>query len=314
VTEGQTSVLIPIVAGEAAVSVAAARARAHEVNAAQLAALTPDLMPASEHDEVITPAGVPINIRILRPAASGPRPTIVYFHGGGWIIGGLDIHLGQARRLCVLAGAVVVSVDHRPAPEHRFPAAFDDASAATDWIGARLDEFGGSDVLIVAGDGSGGQLAASVALARRDAGLPLAAQLLFHPVTDVAGRYADPEINSFYMSRWDSKKRSTLTLDALASFAAAYVDGPDAADWRVSPKRAGALAGLAPAVIHTSTIDVLRTEGNFYADDLRAAGVRVISREFPSLNHSYFAWSGVSAVADAAAAEAVEDLQQLLGA
>jgi acetyl esterase len=115
------------------------------------------------------------------------------------------------------------------------------------------------------------------------------------------------------MSRWSTHKRFGLTLEGMVEFAHAYVDEADSADWRVSPKRAADLTGVAPAVIHTSTLDVLRTEGNFFADDLRAAGVRVIAREHPSLNHSYFGLGGVSGVADAAAAQAADDLREILG-
>ena len=121
-------------------------------------------------------------------------------------------------------------------------------------------------------------------------------------MTDVAGRYADEAINSHYMSRGTSHQRFGLTLDGMTAFAHHYVSEADSADWRVSPMRASNFADVAPAVIHTSTLDVLRTEGNFYADRLREAGVRVIAREFPSLNHSYFGLGGISAVADAAAA------------
>lgn len=304
-------------------TVADARASARETNALALAEMNPALTPASQVDDEI-PAdgnGPALSVRILRPAtepggsevAAGPLPTVVYFHGGGWVIGDLDTHLGHARRICTQVPAVVVSVGYRLAPEARFPAAFDDAVRATEWAAQRLPELGGNDVLAVAGDSAGGQLAASVAIARRDAGQPLSAQLLLYPVTDVAGRYEDEQINSGYMSRGSGHKRFGLTLEGMVNFARTYVDEADSADWRVSPKRAGDLSGVAPAVIHTSTLDVLRTEGNFYGDDLRAAGVRVIAREFPSLNHSYFGLGGVSAVADAAAAQAAEDLRSLLG-
>jgi acetyl esterase len=257
---------------------------------------------------------------VLRPARTPggrdvddqPLPTIVYFHGGGWVLGDLDTHLGHARRICSQVHAVVVSVAYRLAPEHRFPTAFDDCVRATEWIAGHLTELGGTESLVVAGDSAGGQLAASVAIARRNAGAPLSAQLLLYPVTDVAGRYSDEEVNSQYMSRTSVYQRFGLTLDTMALFARVYVDEGDSADWRVSPKRASDLSGVAPAVVHTSTLDVLRTEGNFYADALARAGVDVIAREHPSLNHSYFGLGGVSAVADAAAGQAAEDLRALL--
>jgi len=305
--------LIRVRPGNEPVTVEQARIESRKSNALALQQLDPKLLPASEIDSTIdSPAG-PLPIRVLRPADdTEPRPTVVYFHGGGWVVGDLDTHLGHARRISVQVDAVVVSVQYRLAPEHRFPAAFDDALFATEWVAQHLAELGGSDVLIVAGDSAGGQLAASVALARRDAGQPLSAQLLLYPVTDVAGRYTDPEVNAGYMSRGHSHQRFGLTLEGMTAFAHHYVEDADSADWRVSPMRAADFTGVAPAVIHTSTLDVLRTEGNFYADRLREAGVQVIAREFPSLNHSYFGLGGVSAVADAAAAQAAEDLHEIL--
>lgn len=295
------------------VSVDDARAQTRASNAAALAAMNPALTPASEVDTTVVGAVGPLAARVLRPAGEGPKPTVVYLHGGGWVVGDLDTHLGHARRLCVQADAVVVSVDYRLAPEHRFPAAFDDALAAAVDVAGRLEEFGGSDQLVVAGDSAGGQLAASVAIAFRDAGRPLAAQLLLYPVTDVLGRYEDPDVNAAYMCRHSSHQRFGLTLEGMQAFARHYVEAADSGDWRVSPYRCENLAGVAPAVIHTSSLDVLRGEGNFYADRLREAGVTVVAREFPSLNHSYFGLGGVSAVADAAAGQAAEDLGTLLG-
>lgn len=311
-----------IVADREPITIQEAREQAREENARALAELDPGLIPAHESDDEI-PAGADgpaLPIRVLRPARepggvepdTSPMPTVVYLHGGGWMLGDLDTHLGHARRICTQVHATVVSVAYRLAPEHRFPAAFDDAVRATEWVAQRLGEFGGTDTLVVAGDSAGGQLAASVAIARRNAGQPLAAQLLLYPVTDVAGRYSDETVNSEYMSRSSMYQRFGLTLDTMATFARAYVDDGDAADWRVSPKRAPDLRGVAPAVIHTSTLDVLRTEGNFFGDALRAAGVDVIAREHPSLNHSYFGLGGVSAVADAAAAQAADDLREIL--
>ncbi|MEP6851122.1 MAG: alpha/beta hydrolase [bacterium] len=310
-----SGLLVRIAPGSAAVTVDEARAQTRARSAEALADLGPRFSAVEESDqEVPTPAG-PIRIRVVRPTASdrrNSRATVVYFHGGGWMMGDLDTHLAQARRIAVLADAVVVSVDYRLAPEHRFPAAFDDAAAATESVAGRLSDFGGGPDLVVAGDGSGAQLAASVALARRDVSAPLAAQVLFYPVTDVSGRYVDPQVNAGYMSRGTSHQRFGLTMEGMVTFAATYVDEADAGDWRVSPRRAVSFSGVAPAVVHTSTLDVLRTEGNFYAEDLRAADVDVIAREYPSLNHSYFGVGGVAAVADSAAAEAASDLATLL--
>lgn len=294
-------------------TVAQSRALSHRNATLALEQMNPALIPAAETDDVIEDDNGALPIRILRPAGDRPRPTVVYFHGGGWTVGDIDTHLGHARRICTQADTVVVSVGYRLAPEHRFPAAFEDAVAATQWVAAHTDELGGDPgTLILAGDSAGAQLAASVAIARRNAGQPVTAQLLLYPVTDAAGRYSDPEINAHYMSRRTTRSNFGLTLEGMANFAKHYVDEEAAADWRVSPIRAADLTGVAPAVIHTATLDVLRTEGNFYGDALRNAGVKVISREWPTLNHSYFGLGGVSAVADGAAAQAAEDLRELL--
>ena len=232
--------------------------------------LNPALIPDSEIDQQIDSPSGKMPIRVLRPAGSRARPTVVYFHGGGWIAGTIDTHLGHARRICSQADMVVVSVGYRLAPEHPFPAAFEDAVLATDWVAQRTGELGGEPgTLILAGDSAGAQLAASVAIARRDAGQPVSAQLLLYPVTDVAGRYADPEVNARYMSRRTTGTNFGLTLQGMVNFATNYVDEQSSADWRVSPMRAADLSGVAPAVIHTATLDVLRTEGNFYGDALR---------------------------------------------
>jgi acetyl esterase len=294
-------------------TIAEARELSTRTNALALEHMNPALIPASEVDsEIAGPVGS-IPIRVLRPSGDEPKPTIVYFHGGGWVVGSIDTHLGHARRICTQANAVVVTVGYRLAPENPFPAAYDDAVVAADWVARHTDELGGDpDTFVLAGDSAGGQLAASVAIARRDSGQPVTAQLLLYPVTDAAGLYSDPAINAHYMSRRTADGGYGLTLEGMVNFAKNYLDEASSADWRASPIRAADLAGVAPAVIHTATLDVLRTEGNFYADALRKAGVEVISREWPTLNHSYFGLGGVSAVADSAAAQAAEDLQQLL--
>jgi acetyl esterase len=296
-------------------TIAEARELSTRTNALALEHMNPALIPATEvNGEIQGPAGS-IPIRVLRPSGDEPKPTIVYFHGGGWVVGSIDTHLGHARRICTQANAVVVTVGYRLAPENPFPAAYDDAVVAADWVAQHADELGGDpDTFVLAGDSAGGQLAASVAIARRDARQPVTAQLLLYPVIDAAGRYSDPAVNAQYMSRRTADGGYGLTLEGMVNFAKNYLDEASSADWRASPIRATDLAGVAPAVIHTATLDVLRTEGNFYADALRKAGVEVISREWPTLNHSYFGLGGVSAVADSAAAQAAEDLQRLLSA
>ena len=245
-------------------------------------------------------------MRIFTPAPSdGPTPVIAYFHGGGWVMGDLDTHLGQAHRLSTQVGAVVVSVDYRLAPE--------DCVAAAEWASANAVALGADPgLLAVAGDSAGGQLAASVAIARRDGGQPLAAQLLNYPCINAIGHYRDEAVNAAYPSRATHATGPGLTLGAMTYFTASYVDDAEARDWRMSPSTAD-LRGLAPAVVHTAGLDLLRDEGLQYATALQAAGVNVIAREFRSLNHGYFALTPVSAAADSAGTQAAADLRSVLG-
>jgi acetyl esterase len=275
----------------------------------------PSRLTAATRDDQVDGPGGPIDVRIFSPrTADGPIPLIVYFHGGGWVIGGIDTQLAQAYRQCLEAGAVVVSVGYRMAPEDLFPAAFDDCVAATEWAATHAAALGASpDLLVVSGDSAGGQLAASVAMARRDAGQPLAAQLLLYPVTDALGRYGDGLVNAGYPSRAAHTGGPGLTLAGMAWFADTYLAlDADARDWRVSPLR-GEFRGLAPAVVHTAGLDLLRDEGRAYAEALRSAGVPVTAREHATLHHGYFGLGGVSKAADRAGTEAATDLRQILG-
>jgi acetyl esterase len=289
------------------------RALSVRTSALALSTMNRALIPASEEDIEIPGGAGTIPARVLRPKGDGPTSTVVYFHGGGWTVGTIDTHLGHARRICTQANMVVVSVGYRVAPEDRFPAAFEDAVAATEWAAQHTIELGGiAGTLVTAGDSAGAQLAASVAIARRDAGLPLSAQLLLYPVTDVTGCYQDPAVNAHYASRISNARGFGLTLVGMANYAKHYVDVEDSVDWRVSPIKCADLRGVAPAVLHTATLDVLRTEGIYFGYALRDAGVPVITAEFHTLNHSYFGLGGVSAVADGAAGQAAEDLIALL--
>jgi acetyl esterase len=214
----------------------------------------------------------PIPLRVYRPArvpASTPLAGLVYFHGGGWVIGDLETHDVLCRQLTAESGVSVVSVDYRLAPEHKFPAAVDDAWAATRWTVAHAGELGiDAGRLAVGGDSAGGNLAAVVALLARDQRAPvIGLQILLYPVTDLAA-----ETRSYR----DFAEGYLLTLDGMRWFGAHYLNTRDeAADWRASPLRARSLAGLPPALIVTAGFDPLRDEGEAFAARLRDAGGRV---------------------------------------
>jgi acetyl esterase len=241
-------------------------------------------------------------------------PTVVFFHGGGWVAGDLDTHERQARYLAIETGAVVVSVDYRRPPEVRFPGAFEDAFAATRDVVARIAEFGGDAGRVgVAGDSAGGNLAATVALAARDAGIKLAAQLLAYPVTDVLGNFADKTENARFPSRAENAEGYFLTRAVMEWFCGHYLaDKAHGADWRVSPLRAKSLAGVAPAVVTTAWFDPLRDEGAAYAKALSAAGVNVKYHPGEGLIHGYFGLVDASDTARAEAQRARADFRAML--
>ena len=235
-----------------------------------------------------------IPLRLYRPAGvsdATPLPAYVYFHGGGWVIGDLESHDVLCRQLTAESGACVIAVDYRLAPEHKFPAAADDAWAATRWIVGHAAELGvDAGRLAVGGDSAGGNLAAVVALMARDAGGPaIALQVLIYPVTDLgreSSSYAD--FADGYM----------LTRDSMRWFTAHYLGRKEEAnDWRVSPLRAPSLAGLPPALILTAGFDPLRDEGAAYATRLREAGVTVDYVSFGGMIHGFV---GMGRVLDSA--------------
>jgi len=221
------------------------------------------------HDKRIPGPGGDLGIRIYRGApGDDPRGALVFFHGGGWVIGDLDTHDIACRQLALAGGFSVISVDYRLAPEHRFPAAVDDSIAATRWVrdnahSLRIDP----DRIAVGGDSAGGNLAAVVSIALRDAGQSwLRFQLLIYPATDMR-QVAD--------SHRRNGEGYLLTTDAIRWFREHYM-GPEAdiADWRASPLLAANLSGLPPALVITAGFDPLRDEGRQYADALSAAGTR----------------------------------------
>ena len=227
------------------------------------------------------PAGA-IRLRLYWPNAAGRVPAIVYYHGGGHVIGSLDTHDLVARNLCAGAEALVASVDYRMGPEHKFPAAVDDSWAALQWVADNAASLGADpDRIGVHGDSAGANLAAVVALMARDAGYPqLRLQSLVYPVSD------------YTMSGESYGKYATgygiLTRDAMAWFRDHYLRAPeDAEDWRASPLKAPDLKGVAPAIIVTAECDVLHDDGERYADALRAAGVPVEYKEYPGMIHAF---------------------------
>ena len=210
-------------------------------------------------------------------------PAIAYYHGGGHVIGSLDTHDLIARNLCHGAGALVVSVDYRMGPEHRFPAAVEDLFAALEWLHANAAGLGvDPERLGVHGDSAGANLAAVVALIARDrVGPILRLQSLVYPISDY--RLSAPSYATY------AEGYGLLTRAAMQWFQRHYLRRPeDAEDWRASPIRAPSLAGVAPAIVVTAECDVLHDDGANYAEALRRAGVAVEYREFPGMIHAFF--------------------------
>jgi acetyl esterase len=282
--------------------------------AASRAAVPPPPVTSAEDIRVKGAAGF-LAARVYRNG-SGKSPTVVFFHGGGWVAGDLDTHDRQARLLAIETGAVVVSVDYRRPPEVRFPGAFEDAFAAIRDVVERIAEFGGDGKRIgVAGDSAGGNLAAATAIACRDAGIKLAAQLLVYPVTDVAGNFADATENARFPSRTENAEGYFLSRAVMEWFCGHYLaHADDGADWRVSPLRAKSLARLAPAVVATAWFDPLRDEGNAYANALAAAGVPTKYHPGAGLIHGYFGLGEASETAKREAQRARADFRAMLEA
>jgi acetyl esterase len=255
----------------------------------------------------------PLNARVYR-VGQGKAPTVVFYHGGGWVAGDLETHDRQGRLLAIETGAVVVSVDYRRPPETRFPGAFEDAFAALRDVSERIGEFGGdASRLGVAGDSAGGNLAATSAIACRDAGIDLAAQLLVYPVTDVLGNYAHAKENARFPSRAENADGYFLSRAVMEWFCGHYLASEaDGADWRVSPLRARDHARLAPAIVCTAWFDPLRDEGAAYAAALESADVPTKHYAGEGLIHGFFGLGEASEVARAEAQRARADFKALL--
>ncbi|MFM8411759.1 MAG: alpha/beta hydrolase [Alphaproteobacteria bacterium] len=253
--------------------------------------------------EIPGPHG-PIPVRVYSPASGDPRPLLVYLHGGGWVLGSVDTADVACRALAAAAGCVLVSVDYRLAPEHKFPVPLDDCVAAVRWLAANAAEVGADPARIaVGGDSAGGNLSAAVALRLRDEGGPrLAHQLLVYPVTD-----ASFETTSYR----DNGEGYFLTRPGMEWFWNHYLPSPERArDPFASPLRAPDLGGLPSATVITAEYDPLRDEGEAYAERLREAGVPTRLTRYDGVIHGFFGMVDTLDQANEAVREAAAALRK----
>lgn len=272
---------------------------------AQVLEVAPRHLARVEHIVLQGREGHPIPARLYAPQAQAPLPALVFLHGGGFTIGGLDTHDVLCRELSHGAGCAVVAVDYRLAPEHRFPTAVHDCWDALAALESRAAELGlDAARLAVGGDSAGGTLAAVCALEARNAGLALSLQLLIYPGTvpdmgtDSHKTFADGFILSAEMIRW---------------FFDHYIDEAERADWRFSPLHADDLEGVAPAWLALAECDPLHDEGLLYADRLRHAGVPVDLEIYRGVTHEFIKMGRVLPEARAFHADAARALRRAFG-
>jgi acetyl esterase len=259
----------------------------------------------SVRDFTLPGPGGPLPVRHYAPAAAGPQPLTVYVHGGGFTIGDLDTHDEACRILCAEGRVHVLAVDYRLAPEHPFPAALDDARAALRWAQAHAAELGADPARVaIGGDSAGGNLAAVIALETRD-DAPPAAQLLIYPATDAKNTRPSQQLfgEGYFLDDADR-----------ADFTRYYLGGTGVGerDWRVSPLYAGDHGGLAPALVVTAGFDMLRDEGEAYAQALRAAGSPVYLARVDAHGHGFLHMTGISPGARQAMVQVGRDWRQVL--
>lgn len=279
--------LIDQLGGAAAVSLQSLGVDGAREAHAMLSAGSDAVAVASVEDRSL--AGVGCRVYVPVGAAATP-PVLVWFHGGGWVLGGLDTADSTVRRLADRSGHLVVSVGYRLAPESPFPAACDDAWAVTEWLvdGGAAELGADPSRISVGGDSAGGNLAAVCALLARDAGRALRRQVLVYPVTDLSREAA---------SYTENGEGFLLSADTMRWFIASYTSETQRSEWRASPLLAPDLAGLAPAYVLTAGFDPLRDEGDAYAERLRASGVQVVHDRVPGAIHAFVELSAVTPLA-----------------
>jgi acetyl esterase len=242
-----------------------------------------------------------IPIRMYSPSGKGPFPLLVYFHGGGWVFGNLDVHDSVCRALTNAAGCMTVAVDYRLAPEYKYPAAPEDCYAATRWVAENAISYNGDPKRIaVGGDSAGGNLAAVVTLMARDrSGPKLAYQLLIYPITNFS--FDTPSYH-------ENAEGYSLSKDDMVWFWEHYLPGVEEGKHPyASPLQAQNLSNLPPAMVITAEYDPLRDEGELYAGRLQEAGNQVTLKRYDGMIHGFFSMGGVidqgkQAIADAATA------------
>ena len=264
---------------------------------------TPEEVAKIEDRTLPGPAGE-IPVRIYTPESTELLPMLVFFHGGGWTIGSLNSYDAVCRSLAKQAQCIVVSVDYRLAPEHKFPAAVEDAYAATAWVAEHAASIhGDSQRIAVGGDSAGGNLAAVVSHMARDKGSPkIVYQLLIYPATD----YFIPGTPSIQ----ENAEGYYLTKDTMVWFWDHYANSEeDAQNPRMAPLRATDFKGLPPALVITAEYDPLRDEGELYAAKLQEAGVSVTATRYNGMIHGFFTMAGIMDQSKVAIAEAVAALK-----
>jgi acetyl esterase len=272
----------------------------------QLATLAryPDQRAPTVDQSIPGPAG-DVPIRVYAPEASEPLPVVVYFHGGGWVIGDIQTHDATCQQLATSVPAAVVSVDYRLAPEHPYPAPVEDCLAATRWVHEHGRDLGvDGSRLAVAGDSAGGNLAALVSLRARDDGRPpIAFQLLIYPATDLTCSFPS------YVENGDGY---LLTGESVRWFLDQYIPEADRKNAEASPHFATDLSGLPPALIITAEFDPLRDEGEAYGDRLEEAGVPVTVTRYDGMIHGFFAMDTLLTSATRAMGAAAAALREAL--